>query len=373
MVPRLILAGAPLHPAVIAALRAAAADAGSRPIDTRDLLVALMHADQSGEWSRIWLHTGDIDAIAGTVAVDPEPASSAVWEGVPATDTCAIALDVSGRLAFRYNLWPIPVGLIAQAWIGRMLNRDHDSAAPPSTTTSATATAVPLQVGTAAPDGSRLDIHVPAGTELAEAQWPDGCALLTDVELRAVLPQAIGFTRDPRALQLIGLDLTNGPVDMRKGYIPRAGCNFGFQLPPPLQPNSMSTGETTSVTVMMLGIVDASLTDELYEKDREIFVDRVMTDIGDAWGADACYTWHSRGDNTGADSRVVCRKGQYYFDLGLDAFTLSKFQGGATNFARILAELVKTISSRLNCAGVGSTGADSALPQIVATFAAEAS
>ncbi|MEC3953760.1 hypothetical protein VMT65_12030 [Nocardia sp. CDC153] len=437
MVARLILAGAPLHPAVVTALRAAAAEAGARPVDTRDLLVALMRADQSGEWSRIWLHTGDIDAVAGTVAVDPEPASSAAWDGIPVTDTCAIALDVGGRLAFRYNLWPIPVGLIAiglvadptsaagqalgggvehaellrmlqseilgmplsgldvilptvlgearaahrggsaspnppaaprrrgriliplaiglavlgligQWGIDRMLHGDHDSAALPSTTTTyVKPTAVPLQVGTAAPDGSRLDIHVPAGTELAVDKWPDGCTLLTDAELRAILPQATNFHRTAQPLELIGV--TNGHVDMHKGYIPRAGCEFGFQLPRPLQPNALSTTEGASLTVMMLGIVDPSLTDQLYEKDRDPILEREMTDIGNAWGPDACYTWHNRGDTKGGDYSVACRQGQYYFEVSLNPYTaLPEFQGGAANFAKLLPELVKTVSARLS-------------------------
>ncbi|WP_051177836.1 hypothetical protein [Nocardia concava] len=107
-----VLAGAALHSTVAAALRDAGGRAGSRPVDTRDLLLALMRADQSGRWARIWLYTGDIDAIADKVAIDPDTRTSAEWCGIPVTDTCAVALETAGHLAQRYRLWPLPVGLV---------------------------------------------------------------------------------------------------------------------------------------------------------------------------------------------------------------------------------------------------------------------
>lgn len=107
-----VLAGAPLHSTVIAALRSAGQRI-SHPVDTRDLLVALIQADESAVWSRILLHTGDIDAIAGKIALDPVNRGSDDWYGMPVTGTCAAALDSAGRLAQHYGLWPLPPGILA--------------------------------------------------------------------------------------------------------------------------------------------------------------------------------------------------------------------------------------------------------------------
>ncbi|UGT39546.1 hypothetical protein LTV02_26225 [Nocardia yamanashiensis] len=97
---------------MIAALRTASQRI-SHSIDTRDLLVALMRVDESANWSRIRLHAGDIDAIAGKVALDPLNRSTADWNGTPVTGSCAAALDVAARLAGHYNLWPLPPGMLA--------------------------------------------------------------------------------------------------------------------------------------------------------------------------------------------------------------------------------------------------------------------
>ncbi|MBB5915964.1 hypothetical protein BJY24_004876 [Nocardia transvalensis] len=108
----------PLHPTVVNALWHARSAAGSRPIDTRDLFVALMQVDVSGKWSRISLHCGDSDVLAGKVAVDPATGSSSHWEGIRLTDTCAAALRNAARLARRYNLEGVPVGMLAVGLVG---------------------------------------------------------------------------------------------------------------------------------------------------------------------------------------------------------------------------------------------------------------
>lgn len=428
-----VLAGAPLHPTVVTAFRAAGARVAPHPVDTRDLLVALMRADASGKWSRVWLHTGDIDAIASAVVLDPATGSSAAWETIPVTDTCAVALDIGGRLASRYNLWPLPVGLVALGLVAddssaaaqalcagvthaellRLLQSEivgmplsgieailptvearareahrsgHPASSPVRTvasqrrprwlaplviglcvlaygglwafsllidrgsgptsavaaTTTTTTTAVSLQVGTAAPSGPLLDIHVPPGTELPGAQWPDACILLSDPELRAILPQATGFTRRPLPADLFGF--TNGRMDMHKDHVPRAGCGLGFRLPSPYGPNPAERNIDSYVKVWVLGIVDPNLIGELYDSGRDH--ERVTTDVGNAWGADACYTWHDQGGLMG-DNTVNCRKGQYYFQVELHYY-LSDFPGGIQNFGRILPEVVQTVSSKMN-------------------------
>ncbi|WP_067818754.1 hypothetical protein [Nocardia inohanensis] len=107
-----VLAGAPLHSTVIAALRTAGARI-SHAVDTRDLLVALIRVDEPSRWSRIEVQAGEVEVLAAGVALDPVNRSTADWSGIPLTGTCATALDIAERLARHYDLWPLPPGILA--------------------------------------------------------------------------------------------------------------------------------------------------------------------------------------------------------------------------------------------------------------------
>ncbi|MBB5915970.1 hypothetical protein BJY24_004882 [Nocardia transvalensis] len=103
----------PLHPTVVNALWQARSQAGTQPVDSRDLLVALMRIETSGSWSRISLHCGDSDVLARKVVLDPATGSSTHWEGIRLTDTCAEAVRTAVRLARRYSLQGVPPGMLA--------------------------------------------------------------------------------------------------------------------------------------------------------------------------------------------------------------------------------------------------------------------
>ncbi|GEM31813.1 hypothetical protein NN3_28200 [Nocardia neocaledoniensis NBRC 108232] len=114
----------PPHPTVVNALRQARSAAGARPVDTRDLLVALMRVDTSGSWDRISLHCGDDVGIAGKIVLDPATGGASQWEGIRLTDSCAAALETAARLAHRYNMHAIPTGMLALGLVA-----DPDTAA----------------------------------------------------------------------------------------------------------------------------------------------------------------------------------------------------------------------------------------------------
>ncbi|BAW07115.1 hypothetical protein NS07_v2contig00114-0004 [Nocardia seriolae] len=109
--------GVALTDTVVRALRTAGIEAAGRPVDTHDLLIALMRADSAGEWDRVWLHSGDIDAIAAEVVVDPRGYSDARWENAALTASCGAALDICTKLAIRYNFPTVPVGLLTLALV----------------------------------------------------------------------------------------------------------------------------------------------------------------------------------------------------------------------------------------------------------------
>ncbi|MEU7630132.1 hypothetical protein AB0C34_09130 [Nocardia sp. NPDC049220] len=76
----------------------------SDPVNTQQSLVELMRADSSGSWVRVWLDVGNVEAIAANPALGSSMGSSVNWENIQVTDCCAIALDLAGRVAHRYNL-----------------------------------------------------------------------------------------------------------------------------------------------------------------------------------------------------------------------------------------------------------------------------
>ncbi|UGT61797.1 tetratricopeptide repeat protein [Nocardia asteroides] len=109
-----VLSGTAVHGTVQAALRSAGRRRSPEPVDTYTLLVELMRLDFSGDWSRIGLHAPALGA--GNLRItDPDRGVRRRWEEVALTPACAVALETARHLAQRYNLWPIPVGLVAVA------------------------------------------------------------------------------------------------------------------------------------------------------------------------------------------------------------------------------------------------------------------
>ncbi|MEV0335604.1 hypothetical protein [Nocardia sp. NPDC050717] len=103
----------PLHPTVVNALWQARSEAGTRPVDTRDLWVALMRVDTTGNWDRITEHCGDPGCLARKVVVDPAATGTAHWDGIRLTDTCAQALRTAVELARSAQLQGVPAGMLA--------------------------------------------------------------------------------------------------------------------------------------------------------------------------------------------------------------------------------------------------------------------
>ncbi|MFB8004068.1 hypothetical protein [Nocardia sp. NPDC056000] len=106
-----------LHSTVELALRSAAAQTAPRPLDTQVLFLTLMRADSSGQWYRLWLHTGGARRITARPAQDPTNYTAATWQGYPLTFATARSLDIAARLSRRYDIWPLTVGMLAIALI----------------------------------------------------------------------------------------------------------------------------------------------------------------------------------------------------------------------------------------------------------------
>lgn len=93
-----------------------------RPMDTKTVMVALMSADVTGSWERIWLETKGPAAIEQTAAEDPASSASGVWNKTQLTGACQQALGFAADLARRRNLTPMPPGVLALGLISDLSN-----------------------------------------------------------------------------------------------------------------------------------------------------------------------------------------------------------------------------------------------------------
>lgn len=103
-------------------VRTALDDAARRatgPVDTRDVLVALIRGDAKGEWDRVALYFTDENAIRRAQVVDPAPGPLGRWGAAALTTTCTDALETAVELADRYDTRLVSVGLAAIALVAK--------------------------------------------------------------------------------------------------------------------------------------------------------------------------------------------------------------------------------------------------------------
>jgi hypothetical protein len=109
--------GLPLTSTVDAALRLAASrTADSRPISTRDLLVALADVDTMTRWDRVWLAAGGQERVSTAAVTDPAPSATATSTCL-VTRSCAHALASAARSTRRQELGSVPAGVLALALV----------------------------------------------------------------------------------------------------------------------------------------------------------------------------------------------------------------------------------------------------------------
>jgi hypothetical protein len=96
-------------------LEMAAARAVGRgaPLDTFDLLAALVGQDVVGGWSQLQLATTFIEPDEADQYGDPIESGGGSWRNVPLTPAASRALAMAAELADAYQITPVPPGLIA--------------------------------------------------------------------------------------------------------------------------------------------------------------------------------------------------------------------------------------------------------------------
>jgi hypothetical protein len=106
------LAGVPLSARVEAALQDATSCRPGHTVQTRHLLLSLVHADAYADWNRIF-DFRDPDGLLTADVADPDLGTGGRWGEALLTVTCAEALRLAARIATEYNLLPMPPGVLA--------------------------------------------------------------------------------------------------------------------------------------------------------------------------------------------------------------------------------------------------------------------
>ncbi|MFB6632887.1 hypothetical protein ACFCWY_23630 [Streptomyces sp. NPDC056362] len=150
----------------------------------------------------------------------------------------------------------------------------------------------PLEFGAAKPSGPKLAARPPANASLRLDQWPNACEVLSDDEIRAVLPQATGFERDPVKVTIIDFDPLSAAAPGTTGDVPAGGCEIRFGLP-----SAYESAHNSSVRVTFTAVADAALVARHYAEDLEDARKRAgegtsrkeFRDLGTSLGTDGCF------------------------------------------------------------------------------------
>ncbi|MBW0270672.1 hypothetical protein ATM97_06530 [Nocardia sp. MH4] len=180
-----------------------------------------------------------------------------------------------------------------------------------------------IEFGAAAPDSRPIPVTLPATVE----NWPDACAVLTDAEITAILPQATHLKRTPQTVQLVDESVRN---------IAQGGCLFTFDLP-----DRPASSGNTKITVMFSSVGEESAVTAYYADMKRFTGDPVAPA---EWGATEC-TYGKIIEST-----VACHRGNFAFAVSGDSSV-----SGLDNSARfqiwrdeVTAEIVRTLVARMS-------------------------
>ncbi len=157
--------------------------------------------------------------------------------------------------------------------------------------------------GAAHPAGGLLTMQVTAGALVPARDWPSACGLLTDAEIRAVLPDARRITRMydgvmTRTIEEFAAD----PSWHAEAYAAQGRCVWGMELP------GEAANSWTWIRVRIDAVGDPDLV-RRYHASQELGRGAGLGAIHPP-GVDACYV------SALYDAHLVCRQGPLMFDVG---------------------------------------------------------
>lgn len=181
--------------------------------------------------------------------------------------------------------------------------------------------------------GKPIDLDVPRDSEGSGAfafdRWPRACGLLTDREIKAVLPQA---TRVRRKAEDKKLDIIEYPSEQEVEDYRRLG------LPPPLPPSTpgltpdeVAEGANCTYTLDLpaAGVSDAELSVEVDAAGTRAFV-RENGPLFDK-DTDVVEVPSGKCSTDGVNEVVSCRKGRLAFTIDSSYLDLGRYRRGVLN------------------------------------------
>lgn len=279
----------------------------ARPPLTRPGPRDWVQTDPSVTWMRPY---GPSTAPSDLPPLDPRPAAATRVRAAPAT----AARTGCGGLAAVAGL-AVVVVLVVIAATGFIADALTDSRREKRQKSEQAFRAAPvpqITVGTAPAEPARLSLPTIKKVDVAEPeQWPRACSLVTDDEVRAVLPQATQFRREGKANEMRFVTKTyhpspyggglGPPTEKHRAFtVPEQACDIHFQLPHKYQ-DRPTHGGVASLTVEVKAMGHpravagfAFLSDPKFKK----FVDR-----------------NRAGFCSGTPNRITCTKKQLTLTL----------------------------------------------------------
>lgn len=202
-----------------------------------------------------------------------------------------------------------------------------------------------LRFGSAQPSGNRLAAQPPSGRSLALAQWPRACEVLSDAEIKAILPQADGIKRQPVKVTVINFDPLSKADQGTTGDVPEGGCTFGFGLPDTYESTGNSSIKLTFTAVADPALVAKSYADDLARaRDDATKYHKEFADLGTSLGPQGCYA-----DDL-ARGNLTCHQGPYAFEVSgtSTARGVGEYPKADRNWSdKVLRQVVRTLSARM--------------------------
>ncbi|MFE5596259.1 hypothetical protein [Streptomyces sp. NPDC056549] len=204
----------------------------------------------------------------------------------------------------------------------------------------------PLEFGAAKPSGPKLAARPAANGSLTLDQWPNACEVLSDDEIRSILPQATGFERDPVKVTIINFNPLSESAPGTTGDVPAGGCEFKFGLP-----SEYESEHNSNVKVTFTAIADAALVERNYSEDLKDARKRAgegtykkeFRDLGTSLGTDGCFL-------PDVSDGPTCHQGPYQFEVsGMStADGVGEYPESKRNWTeKVLTEVVRTLGPRM--------------------------
>jgi hypothetical protein len=206
---------------------------------------------------------------------------------------------------------------------------------------SAARPAPEIRVGSVPPPAARIAVPSPDANGLAPfASWPKACDLLTDADVRALLPQAF---RIQHRSEDVTFDLRHGALAPgRQQAVAGASCSISWWLPGGSSDPKFDS-PTVELSVSLVAVGAPALVRTNYWDAQTANFHVVQQDLG----ADECVEQFSES--------YQCRRQQVAFSIGwtLHSQAMDRFQGqGDATFKQFFGqhvgvELVRAVVAKL--------------------------